>query len=154
MSKTNVFRGAGFLARLEAVADLPAGFPVVVLTEGAEPATLNEAGQWLVQLLKAHEAETLAARDTDIAADELRRYQKFARPGQPSAHIVQLRQKQAAARQASARSRQAFLKAAMEFVRAAGLAAPQGKTLDAFAQAWIEIHIPKDPDGIGQSLAR
>ena len=147
MSKDNMFQSAGFIARLETAMDLPAGFPVELFTGEGEQRALNEAGRWLVPLLKAHEAEARAARDTELAADELRRYQKFARPGQPSAHIAQLRQKQAAARQAAARSRQAFLKAAMEFVRAAGLTVPKGKTLDAFVQAWIGSHIPN-----GQSL--
>jgi hypothetical protein len=144
MSKHIHFREAGFLALLEKATGIPADFPVPVLSEGSNPRALNEAGQWLVQLLKAHEAETRAARDTEVAADELRRYQKFARPGQPTAHIVQLRQQQAAARQASARSRQAFLKAAMEFTRAASLTKSPRMTLDAFIHAWIDANVPKD----------
>lgn len=78
-----------------------------------------------------------AARDTALAADELRRYAKFSRPGQPSAHIVQLRQKQAAARIEAARSRQAFLVAANGFIHASGLAVPKGMSLEAYMLEWI-----------------
>ncbi|MEZ2416250.1 hypothetical protein [Luteibacter sp. RCC_6_2] len=110
------------------------------------PDPQSDAGQWLDRLLEARAAEAQAAHDTALAADELRRYQKFARPGQPSAHIVQLRQKQAAARQASARSRQAFLKAAVEFVRTAGLTPPPRTSLDAFVNAWIDTHVTEHGD--------
>jgi hypothetical protein len=79
-----------------------------------------------------------AARDTATAADELRRYAKFSRPGQPSAHIVQLRQRQAAARMDSARARQAFLQAAHGFVHAAGLTLPPRVSLESFVLSWIE----------------
>lgn len=103
-----------------------------------------EASLWLAQILKARAAGIQAASDTELAADELRRYQKFARPGQPSAHIVQLRQKQAAARQATARAKQALLKAAMEFVRAAALQVPPRVSLEAFVLSWIEANVPKD----------
>lgn len=95
---------------------------------------------WLPRLIEARAAMARAAADTELAADELRRYQKFARPGQPSAHIVQLRQKQAAARQASARSRQAFVKASLEFTREAGLTPPPRVTLEAFVLAWMDTH--------------
>ena len=54
----------------------------------------------------------------------------FQSPGQPSAPIVQLRQKQALARQASARSRQAFVKAAMEFARTLPLKVPARASLE------------------------
>ena len=78
-----------------------------------------------------------AARDTATAADELRRYAKFSRPGQPSTHIVQLRQRQATARMDSARSKQAFLQAAQGFVRAAGLVVPARVSLESFVLGWI-----------------
>jgi hypothetical protein len=106
------------------------------MTESNEHTT----SEWLPRLLAARAAMRQAAEDTALAADELRRYQKFARPGQPSAHIVQLRQKQAAARQASARAKQAFLKAAMEFTRESGLPPPPRVTLEAFALAWLDTH--------------
>jgi DNA-binding phage protein len=104
---------------------------------------LTHAGEWLLQLLMASQALAQAASDTDLAADELRRYQKFAKPGQPSAHIVQLRQKQAAARQASNIARQAFLKAAAQLVRELNLDVPPRITLEVFAQQWIDRNVPK-----------
>ena|GEM_PF-2023458 len=144
--KDKVFTESDFLGQLERGVDQPPTFPLSVVDTASTPPALTEAGVWLVQLLKARAACIQAANDTELAADELRRYQKFARPGQPSAHIVQLRQRQAAARQASARARQAFLKAALEFVRVAGLVLPPKMALDAFVTAWIDTHVPKDVD--------
>jgi multidrug resistance efflux pump len=95
---------------------------------------------WRNALAAARAAIAQAASDTALAADELRRYQKFAKPGRPSAHIVQLRQKQAGARQASARAKQAFLKAAVAFTRQAGLTPPPGVTLEAYMLAWLDEH--------------
>jgi hypothetical protein len=79
-----------------------------------------------------------------VVADELRRYQKFAKPGQPSPHIVQLRQLQATARQASSQSKQSFIKAAAAFVREAGIDVPQRVALEAFITGWINANVPKD----------
>lgn len=104
---------------------------------------LSQAGEWLLQLLAAKQALAQAAFDTELAADELRRYQKFAKPGQPSAHIVQLRQKQAAARQASSIARQSFLKAAAQLVRELALDVPPRTALEAFTQQWIDNDLPK-----------
>ncbi|NID14109.1 hypothetical protein [Luteibacter yeojuensis] len=78
-----------------------------------------------------------AARDTATAADELRRYARFSRPGQPSAHIVQLRQRQARARIKSSQAKQAFLQAAREFVHTAGLL-PANMSLESFVLECIE----------------
>ncbi len=93
-------------------------------------------------LLKARKATLQAAFDTTLAADELRRYQKFAKPGKPSAHIVQLRQKQAAARQATSVARQSLIKAAAAFVRDAGIDVPEHTPLDVFIIDWIDTHVP------------
>lgn len=103
----------------------------------------NPAGtiDCLAQLLTAKKAVWQAAVDTALAADELRRYQKYAKPGQPSAHIVQLRQKQAAARQASNISRQSYIKAATAFVREARLEVPPRVTIDAFITGWIDRYL-------------
>lgn len=95
-------------------------------------------GPWYAKLVAARAAVDKAAADTALAADELRRYQKFARPGQPSAHIVQLRQKQAAARQAAAQAKQAFLKAAMEVARETGLVPPPRVSLERFMRDWLD----------------
>jgi hypothetical protein len=102
------------------------------------PADLSpEATALLAQAAEARAAMERAARDTTTAADELRRYAKFSKPGQPSAHIVQLRQKQATARMDSARAKQAFLKASQAFVHATGLTVPPRVTLEAFIQPWL-----------------
>jgi hypothetical protein len=105
---------------------------------------LTKAAGHLIQLLKAQKATLQAAFDTELAADELRRYQKFAKPGQPSAHIVQLRQKQAAARQASSQSKQALIKAAAAFVRDAGIEVPERVALELYITRWIDSNVPKE----------
>ncbi|BDU22433.1 hypothetical protein [Dyella sp. GSA-30] len=107
-------------------------------TDGSLPTIID----CLVQLLTAKKGMWQAALDTGLVADELRRYQKFAKPGQPSAHIVQLRQRQAAARQASSMARQSFIKAAAAFVREAHIDVPRPLTLEAFVARWIENVIP------------
>ena len=97
----------------------------------------------MIELLKARKAVLKASFDTEMVADALRRYQKFARPGQPSAHIVQLRQQQAAARQASSQSKQSFIKAAAAFVRAVGINVPPRVALEVFITGWIDANVPK-----------
>jgi hypothetical protein len=97
-----------------------------------------EAVALLAQAAEARAAMDRAAHDTTVAADELRRYAKFSKPGQPSAHIVQLRQRQAAARMDSARAKQDFLKAAQAFVHSAGLEVPVRSNLEAFVLGWIK----------------
>jgi len=99
----------------------------------------------LIELLQARKAMLQASFGTGMVADALRRYQKFARPGQPSAHIVQLRQQQAAARQASSQSKQSFIKAAAAFVRAAGIDVPPRAGLEPFVTVWIDANVPKGP---------
>lgn len=104
---------------------------------------LTQAAVELIPLLKARQAILQASFDTALSADELRRYQKFAKPGQPSPHIVQLRQKQATARQASSLSRQSFNKAAAAFIRAAGIPVPERTALEVYVSHWIDINVPK-----------
>ncbi len=143
------FPHAGFLGRLEhssasvPAATLPASLAgVLLIAEGSgQP---MPAATHLAQLLKARKAVLQASFDTDLVADDLRRYQKFARPGQPSPHIVQLRQQQAAARQASHQSKQSFIRAAAAFVRQAGIEVPPRVALDVFITGWIEANVPKD----------
>jgi hypothetical protein len=96
-----------------------------------------EASAFLAQAVASRAAMERAARDTTTVADELRRYAKFSRPGQPSAHIVQLRQRQAAVRIESARAKQAFLQAARAFVHAAGLVLPPRMSLESFVLDWL-----------------
>ena len=98
----------------------------------------------LIQLLKATQAKQQAAFDTQQVADALRRHQKFAKPGQPSPHIVQLRQQQAAAGQASSRAKQSLIQAAAAFVRDAGIAVPARVALEVFITQWIDANVPTD----------
>ncbi|QWT21101.1 hypothetical protein KPL74_03585 [Bacillus sp. NP157] len=107
-------------------------------THDTPPELSAEAFALLGQAATARAAMDRAARDTTTAADELRRYAKFSKPGQPSAHIVQLRQRQATARIDSARAKQAFLKAAQGFVHASGQLVPPRVTLEGFVLGWIE----------------
>lgn len=103
----------------------------------------TRAADYLTQLLHARKATLQAALDTEMAADELRRYQKFAKPGQPSPHIVQLRQRQAAARQATSVSKLAYVKAASAFVREAGIDVPPRVAIEPFISDWIDANVPK-----------
>lgn len=149
MATPKPFPHAGFLSELEHInASAPATtlppslVRVPLVTENSGQPT--PAATHLIQLLKARKAVLQASFGTEVVADELRRYQKFARPGQPSPHIVRLRQQQAAARQSSNQSRQSFIKAAAAFVREAGIEAPPRVTLEAFVIGWIEANVPKD----------
>lgn len=108
-----------------------------------EPSRVTAAAASLTSLLKARIAVKQAAFDTRLAADELRRYQKFAKPGKPEPHIVQLRRKQAAARQASSVARQSLIKAAAVFVRDAGLDVPPRVALDVFITDWMDANLPR-----------
>jgi hypothetical protein len=151
MATPKPFPQAGFLSHLEhldasnptdARASLP--LPIAHLLLSSEgTGELAPAAAHLIQLLKARKAMLQASFDTDVVADELRRYQKFARPGQPSPHIVQLRQQQAAARQAASRSKHSFIKAAAALVREAGIEVPQRMALEAFIVGWIDANVPK-----------
>lgn len=114
----------------------------ILLTK--DDALATTAAMHLGQLLHARKAVLQAAQHTELVADELRRYQKFVKPGRPSPHIVQLRQQQAAARQASSQSRQSLIKAAAAFVREAGIELPQRLALEVFITGWMETNVPKD----------
>jgi hypothetical protein len=149
MDTPKFFPHAGFLSQLElhgASACIDARTPLsaplmhvlVAVDETGQATTAS-----LVQLLQARQAVWQASFDTGVVADELRRYQKFARPGQPSAQIVRLRQQQAAARQAGSQARQAFIRAAAAFVRDAGIAAPPRVGLEVFMINWIDTNVPK-----------
>ena len=128
MITPTTFPHAAVLARLDAgdFAGLPAEF--------VDTPQKREA---LHALLKASEAVHRVAVSTTQVADALRRDQKFVRPGQPSPHLVRLRQQQAAARQATNQARQGFIVAADGFVRVFGLTVPVRKGLEVFAQEWI-----------------
>ncbi|MBB3226869.1 hypothetical protein FHW69_001470 [Luteibacter sp. Sphag1AF] len=134
---------AALLAQLLALREAGAseddpGLPAMLVSRGDD-------GQWrpteavslLVDFLKARDAALQAAFDTELAADELRRFQKFARPGQPSPHVVQMRQRQAAARQASNQARQAQLKNAAAFAHMAQLTGPARRGADEVVLDWV-----------------
>ncbi|MET7141693.1 hypothetical protein M3S04_00140 [Xanthomonas sp. PPL139] len=102
---------------------------------------LSDSGRWLLQVLDALDALHQATQATSLSADALRRDQKFAPPGRPSLHLVQLRQQQAAAQQALRRANQALAQAAAGFVRSAGLTPPPRTGPVAFVQGWIARHL-------------
>jgi len=103
-----------------------------------------EACAFLAQAAECRAAMDRAASDTKTVADELRRYARFAKPGQPSAHVVQLRQRQAAVRIESARAKQAFLQVAQKFIRAAGLSLPPRVSVESFVFGLIDHRAPED----------
>lgn len=150
MATPKPFPQAGFLHHLELlsesallVADTPLHSPLALLLLAPDGSrALPKAAAHLIQLLQARKATLQASFDTEQVADELRRYQKFARPGQPSPHIVQLRQQQAAARQATSLSKQAYIKAAAALVREAGIEVPQSMALEVFITRWIDANVP------------
>ena len=152
MATQKRFPQAGFLCQLELLVEsapgtahtlLPSALGHMLLASDGSGAAMPAAAH-LIQLLKAREAMLLAAFDTELAADELRRYQKFSKPGQPSPHIVFLRQKQSAARHASNQSKQSFIKAAAAFVRDAGIEISPRVSLEVFATGWIDANVPRN----------
>ena len=152
MTTQKPFPHTGFLRQLEllvepvsgtAHASLPPALKHLLLTpDGSGAAT--PAAVHLMQLLKVRRAMLQAALDTELAADELRRYQKFSKPGQPSPHIVFLRQKQAGAQHARNRSKQSFIKAAAAFVRDARIEIPPRVSLEVFVTGWIDANVPAE----------
>lgn len=152
MATQKLFPQAGFLRHLELLVEsssstadtsLPAPLARVLLTSDGT-GTTTPAAVHLVLLLKARKAMLQASFDTELAADELRRYQKFPKPGPPSPHIVLLRQKQASARLASSQSKHSFISAAAAFVKAAGMEKPEQVSLELFANRWIDAKVPTE----------
>jgi hypothetical protein len=150
MSTLKPFPQAGFLAALERAdtsasrrwdAPLPGPLSALLLSaDGSDK--LNDTATALVALLKAREGTYRAAFQAALVADELRRFQKFAKPGQPTPHVVQMRQQQAAARQAGNKARQLLNVTATSFVRQAGITVPPRLTIDVFISEWISRNIP------------
>lgn len=115
------------------------------------PADLVDSSQKrgvLLALLKGDAAMHRAAVRTAQVSDALRRDQKFVRPGPPSAHLIGLRQQQAAARQATNQARQAFIVAADALVRTFALDVPAHAGLELFARDWMQAQLPRK-DGSG-----
>jgi hypothetical protein len=152
MATPKPFPQAGFLHQLEVfgesaswAASAPLSPPLARMLLAADgTAVPTQAAFHLIGLLQARKATLQAACDTELAADALRQHQKFARPGQPSPHVVQLRQKQAAARQAASVSRQAFVQAAAAFVREVGIVVPPRVALELYVTRWIDANVPAD----------
>ncbi|MEO7936212.1 MAG: hypothetical protein ABIR27_08130, partial [Dokdonella sp.] len=145
MAAQKPFPQAAFLRQLELLVKSASGFApkslppalarMLLASDGSGAAT--PVATHLIQLLKARKAMLQAALDTELAANELRRYQKFSKPGPSSPHIVFLRRKQAAARLASNQSKQSFIKAAAAFVRDAGIKFSPRLSLEVFPTGWI-----------------
>ncbi|TBR39367.1 MULTISPECIES: hypothetical protein [Dyella] len=146
MSAHPPFPFARAIADLEAFCSDPAGAAPAWMQPWMPGATDDPAAlaQSLIVLLKARAATMQAAADTAFIADELRKFQKYAKPGRPSAHIIQLRQKQAAARQATNVARQSLIKAANAIIRQARVEVPERVSLDAFIVAWMDASVPSD----------
>ena len=91
----------------------------------------------LLTLLEARGAAFRTEGDVTLVADMLRRDQKFAPPGRPSVHLVQLRKQQSTAKQAALVARQAHGRAAQDFVRALELKITPRLTPIAVADRWL-----------------
>ena len=145
------FPQAGYLTGLQRFDESndPAAGGVSLLLAGMLRVT-GESGRQslpvsqLIQLLKARQAVLQAAFEIEQVAEELRRCQRFARPGQLSAALVRLRQQQASVRQASSVARQHFVEAAAAFVRVAAIEVPPRLSLEAFIVHWIDLNVPAD----------
>jgi len=151
MATPKQFPQAGLLHHLElygtpAFTDVQPSPLLARLLSAPDGNQSTKAVAHLIDLLKTRRAMLQTAFDTEQVADELRRHQKFARPGQPSPHIVQLRRQQAAARQASNLYKQSYIKAALAFVRKTGIEVPQHEALDVFITRWIDANLPVDAD--------
>ena len=153
MATQKPFPQAGCLARLQQFDESmdPAVDGMTSLLAGALRGT-DEGGRQrlpvsqLIQLLKARQVVLQAAFEIEQVADELRRCQRFARPGQPSAGLVRVRQQQASVRHASSVARQHFVEAAAAFVRAALIEVPPRLSLEVFILRWIDLNLPTDVD--------
>ena len=97
---------------------------------------LSAAGAALRQALADLQALEAAGAEVRAVADILRRDQKFAPPGRPSLHLVQLRRQQASVQQAERAARQRAAASATAFVRAAGMALKPGQTAGEALARW------------------
>ncbi|MCS4231111.1 MAG: hypothetical protein ABW207_06535 [Stenotrophomonas chelatiphaga] len=95
----------------------------------------------LQELLDTRQQALKADADVGLVADMLRRDQKFAPPGRPSIHLVQLRKQQASAKQAALIARQAYGRAAQDFVRALSLKITPRLTPIAVADRWMQTKL-------------
>lgn len=95
----------------------------------------------LLDAVLAAQARLQAAEQAvaDVA-DVLRRDQKFAPPGRPSLHLVQLRRQQAGVKQAALVARRELAQAAQAFVHAAKLPLKPDQPPSAAVLAWLRRH--------------
>lgn len=125
---------------------------VIVCLQGADPrlaqladgrlwdgaaAALSPAGQALLRALLDQQAVTQAQAEVSAVADILRRDQKFAPPGRPSLHLVQLRRQQSAVQQAERLARQVAAASASAFIKHAGLSLKPGIAAGEFMAKWV-----------------
>ncbi|KRG76304.1 hypothetical protein ABB30_09910 [Stenotrophomonas ginsengisoli] len=106
------------------------------LWDGAA-AALSPAGQALLRALLDQQAVTQAQAEVSAVADILRRDQKFAPPGRPSLHLVQLRRQQSAVQQAERLARQVAAASASGFIKQAGLTLKPGIAAGEFMAKWV-----------------
>ena len=90
------------------------------------------------ELLAAYQRHQACEKAISEVADILRRDQKFAPPGRPSLHLVQLRKQQATVKQAALVARQELARTAQAWVQAAGLPVPPKRTPTEVALAWLK----------------
>lgn len=149
MSTSSTFPQAQWLERLQhlrADPSLPREADVPADIRMAASADMDGLLDALIEVLSAREVVWQAVAETARVADELRKYQKFVKPGRPSAFIVQLRQQQASARQSSSLARQRFIRAGMAFLRVGALELPGKVTLEDFLPSWLDAHEPFVPE--------
>ena len=151
MATQKPFPQAGYLTRLQRfdestdpAADGMPPLPADALRVTDESGRQSLPVSQLIQLLRARQAVLQAAFEIEQVADELRRCQRFARQGQPSAALVRLRQQQASVRQASSVARQHFVLSAAAFVQMAAIEVPPRLSLEAFVVRWIDLNVPAD----------
>ncbi len=125
---------ATLAAALERLQADPNAFDAALAAQGDVPALRP----LLHSLLETAHALFKAEADVGLVADMLRRDQKFAPPGRPSVHLVQLRKQQAAAKQAALIARQAHARAAQDFARAADLHITDRRTPIVATARWLQ----------------
>ena len=122
------------IARLEAADPTLAAVAGGVLLDAA--GGLSAAGAALRDALADLQALAAAGTEVRAVADILRRDQKFAPPGRPSLHLVQLRRQQAVVQQVERAARQRAAASATAFVRAAGIVLKPGQTAGEALARW------------------
>lgn len=125
---------SAFIARLQAADPGLAQLANGRLWEGTG---LSPAGQALLNALQDRALVQAAAAEVAAVADILRRDQKFAPPGRPSLHLVQLRRQQASVQQAERLARMTASASASAFIRHAGLTLKPGVAAGEFMAKWV-----------------